>query len=58
MIICKIKKPEYGRFVADSPFLNKKMVRGAGLEPANLSVLEPKSSASANFASRAEGNGL
>ena len=29
------------------------MVRGAGLEPANLSVLEPKSSAFANFASRA-----
>ena len=30
-----------------------KMVRDAGLEPANLSVLGPKPSAFANFASRA-----
>ena len=30
-----------------------KMVRGAGLEPTNLSVLGPKPSAFANFASRA-----
>ena len=30
------------------------MVRDAGLEPANLSVLGPKPSAFANFASRAQ----
>ena len=32
----------------------KKMVRGAGLEPASLAALEPKSRAFANFANRAE----
>ena len=31
-----------------------KMVRDAGVEPANLSVLGPKPSAFANFASRAQ----
>ena len=36
-----------------SHFELKKMVRDAGLEPANLSVLGPKPSAFANFASRA-----
>ena len=30
------------------------MVRGAGLEPASLAALEPKSRAFANFANRAE----
>lgn len=35
-----------------------KMVRDAGLEPANLSVLGPKPSAFANFASRARGDRL
>ena len=36
------------------PFLSEKLVRDAGLEPANLSVLGPKPSAFANFASRAQ----
>ena len=35
-------------------FSGVKLVRGAGLEPASLAALEPKSRAFANFANRAE----
>lgn len=37
----------------NGPFFGKKLVRGAGLEPACLTAKDPKSFVSANFTSRA-----
>ena len=42
--------------VLHNSFSGVKLVRGAGLEPASLAALEPKSRAFANFANRAEKN--
>ena len=44
--------------VLHNSFSGVKLVRGAGLEPASLAALEPKSRAFANFANRAENSAL